>query len=133
MIEINSKIKSKIPEKLIRETVEKFFQVYKIKNKTVSVAFIGDKKMRDLNREYRKKDKTTDVLSFSGEDDFFGEILICYQQIKRQAKEYKKTAKQELIFILVHGLLHLIGMTDETENGRIKMIETGDKFISRIK
>ena len=78
MIEINNTTKYKINERLIKKTAEKFLRSRSLKNKDVSIAFIGDAKMRELNRRYRKKNKITDVLSFSGEGDkdFFGEIII---------------------------------------------------------
>ena len=129
MIEINNRTKAKIDIKLIKKVTEKFFAYYKIKNKELSIAFIGDMVMRRLNKRYRGKDRPTDVLSFRGNGNDLGEILIDYAQIKRQAKKYSKSVKEELIFILVHGLLHLIGYEDETKNGKIKMKKLGEEFI----
>jgi len=132
MIEINNKTKAKIDIKLIRKISENFFSYYKIKNKELSIAFIGDITMRQLNKQYRGKNKPTDVLSFCGDGDDLGEILIDYAQIKRQARKYSKSVKEELIFILVHGLLHLIGYEDETKKGRINMEKTGNKFVKNL-
>ena len=132
MIEINNTTKVKLDKKTIQKVTEKFLQAYKINKQDVSLAFVSDEKMHELNKQYRKKDKTTDVLSFSGEGDFLGEIIINPKQIKRQAKENKNTFQAELIFILVHGLLHLVGYDDETEKARLKMIKLGEKFISMI-
>ena len=102
----------------------------------MSVAFVGDQAMRSLNKAYRRKDKPTDVLSFvykekawPGEPELLGEIVIDYQQIKRQAKPAKKSERQELVFILVHGLLHLAGYDDKTERERLNMIKIGEEFI----
>ena len=136
MIEINNTTEYKINKKLIRKTAEKFLLSRKLGEKEVSLAFIDDKEMRRLNRNYRKKDKTTDVLSFAGEGDdhdFFGEIVISPAQIKKQAKENGNTFQGELIFILVHGLLHLAGYNDETEKDRIKMIKLGERFIKELR
>lgn len=133
MIEINNKTKSKIDTRLVEKVAEKFFDKYKIKNKSVSIAFVGDTVMAKLNNQYRKKNKPTDILSFSGEGKDFGEIIIDYSQIKRQALKYSKTVKDELIFILVHGLLHLEGYEDESEKGRLKMEELGNAFVSWFK
>lgn len=130
MIEINNRTKNKIDKKRIENVIKKFLVYYKKQNKEVSVAFIGDAEMKKLNKVYRGKDKPTDVLSFDGEGDFLGEIVIDYAQIKRQAVELKKSIKDELIFILVHGLLHLVGYNDETEKDRIKMINLGESFVN---
>lgn len=132
IIEINNKTKSKIDLKTVKTVTEKFLEKNRKKNKEVSIVFVGDKSIRKLNKEYRGKDKVTDVLSFDGEEGFLGEILIDYAQIKRQAKKFNNSTKDELIFILVHGLLHLIGYEDKTEKGRLKMEELGNKFIKNL-
>jgi len=133
IVEVNNQTKNKISIKLARQVAENFLVYYKIESKEISIAFVGDSAIKKLNREYRHQDKATDVLSFVGEGDFLGEIIIDYAQIKRQAKESGKKINEELIFILVHGLLHLIGYDDKTEKGRLKMIKLGEEFLKRIK
>lgn len=132
MIEINNKTRSRIDVEFVKKVSEKFLKKYKIKNKEVSIVFVGDSAIRKINKQYRGKDKATDVLSFEGEDEFLGEILIDYAQIKRQAKKFKNKTKDELVFILVHGLLHLLGYDDETEKGRLKMEKLGNNFIKSL-
>lgn len=131
MIEINNLAKSKVNLKLVEKTAKKFLKAHKKANCDLSIAFVGDPEMRALNKQCRKKDNITDVLSFEGEGDFLGEIIIDYAQVKRQAAEYGASAEEELIFILVHGLLHLIGYDDTTEKGREEMIRLGEKFLSK--
>jgi len=129
-IEINNQTKHKIDLRLVEKVVKVFAQAYKInKNKEISLAFVGDTEIKKLNKSYRGLNKATDILSFPGEDNFLGEIIIDYDQIKRQAVSFKNSAKKELIFILVHGLLHLIGYEDETDKEREEMIKLGEKFI----
>ena len=132
MIEINNRTKARINKKLVKTVAEKFAAKYKIKNKEVSIAFVSDSEIKKLNKQYRHKNEVTDVLSFDGEGDFFGEILIDYAQIKRQAKESSKEIDEELVFILVHGLLHLVGYDDEKEKGRVEMVRLGERFIKKI-
>lgn len=131
MIEINNKTRSYINFKLINEVTEKFLKYYKLGEKEVSIAFVGDVTIRKMNKQYRKKDKATDILSFEGESDFLGEIIIDYAQIKRQAKKYGKKVQDELVFILVHGLLHLLGYDDKTDKGADKMERLGNEFIKK--
>ncbi|MDO8592301.1 MAG: rRNA maturation RNase YbeY [bacterium] len=130
-LEINNRTKSKIDLAVVKKIASAFSRKYKLGDQELSLAFIGDAAMKKLNRKYRGQDSRTDILSFRGEADFFGELIIDYAQIKRQAKQFGQTAEHELAFILVHGLLHLIGYDDKTERERKKMIKIGEEFIKR--
>ncbi len=132
-VEINNATRSRIDTLLVRNVAERFLEVYRKKNKEVSVALVGDRTIRRLNRTYRGLDKVTDILTFEGEGDFLGEIVIDYKQIERQARRLKVGPRRELAFILVHGLLHLLGHTDETEEKRRRMIALGEKFLAENK
>ncbi|MFH1232375.1 MAG: rRNA maturation RNase YbeY [Patescibacteria group bacterium] len=133
LVEVNNQTKKKINLTLIKKTTELFLQFYNLNKKEVSIAFVNDLVSKKLNKTYRGIDKPTDVLSFSMQDvdnkNFLGEIIINYEQIKRQAEQAENTIQQELIFILVHGLLHLIGYDDATEKGAEKMEKLGKEFI----
>ena len=143
MIEINNKTKSKIDIKLIKGVARKLLTYYNkermlcdyadLNKVELSIAFVGDKTIRKLNKTYRGIDKATDVLAFSGEDEFLGEVIINCAQIKRQAKKFGNSVRQELIFILVHGLLHLLGYDDKTEKGRAEMERMGEIFVNKLK
>jgi rRNA maturation RNase YbeY len=133
MVEINNQTKNKVDLRLIERISEEFLKSRRKAGHELSIAIIGDAAMRKINRERRRIDKPTDVLSFRGEGKFFGEIILDYSQVKRQARELKKSAGDELVFILVHGLLHLAGYDDRTEKERLKMIRLGEKFIRKLK
>jgi probable rRNA maturation factor len=78
----------------------------------VVINIIGDGLMKKLNMKYRKKDKTTDVLSFNiNSDGILGELYISYPKLIKQAKEYCVTIGQELDRLTIHGILHLLGYT----------------------
>jgi probable rRNA maturation factor len=79
------------------------------KKYTLSVAYVGEKKSKEINFKYRNKNKSTNVLSFSYSKNE-GEIILCPQIIKRQAKNFDKTPKNFLGFLVIHGMLHLKGM-----------------------
>ncbi len=134
MIEVNNTTKDVICRAKLKRLGQAFLDKHKLTNKTVSVAFVSSRKMATINNTYRQKNKTTDVLSFLADqtdiDDYLGEIIIDYNQIKKQAKESKKKILDELNFILVHGLLHLLGYADETELKRQEMIKLADKFLN---
>lgn len=86
------------------------------KGQCISIHLIGDYKMRNLNRVYRGKDRTTDVLSFSAQEGEMifdehdlGDLFISIPQIRRQAKRFDISFAEECTRMLVHGTLHLLG------------------------
>ncbi|MEA3449749.1 MAG: rRNA maturation RNase YbeY [Patescibacteria group bacterium] len=131
MIEINNLSRTEIPLKKIEIIIKRFLQVYKKENKNISIAFVGDKRMQKLNQQYRNINKITDVLSFAGEGDDLGELVLNYQQIKRQYKRFSQNISEELVFILVHGLLHLLEYKDDTKKGKEEMNKLGKEFIEK--
>lgn len=134
MIEINNTTRTIIALKKVHETAERFLKKYKKSKMDISIAFIGDSAMRKLNKIYRGQDRPTDILTFAGEGSLLGEIIIDYAQIKRQARVFSGgKVNQELIFILVHGLFHLLGYEDDTEKKRLDMIRMGETFIKKLK
>ena len=100
-------------EKIINRTLE----MENVKDSTFSIVFIDDEYMHELNLKYRGIDRTTDVLSFAFEDNNkicynirqLGEIFVSIPKMKLQAKEYGHSEKRELAFLIVHGILHLLG------------------------
>jgi len=137
MIEINNKIRSNIKIKKVKEVSEQFLKIYKKEKFNISIAFVGDKTIQKLNKDYRKKNRVTDVLVFreepSDKNKDLGEIIINYAQIKRQAKIYKNSEHKELDYILIHGLLHIMGYDDKNEKGRKEMEDIGEKIIKKMK
>lgn len=129
-VEINNKTKKEINLSLILKATKLFLKSYRLNRKEVSIALVGDSVIRKLNRKYLGLDKTTDVLAFGGEKNFLGEIIINYPQIKRQAKQYGNNTEEEMIMVLVHGLLHLEGYDDRTVKTRERMEKLTNKFIS---
>jgi len=104
-----------------------------VDNKEVSLAFVSGSDIKKLNKQYRNKNQETDILSFIGDDEnFLGEIIICYSKIKEQSKERKVSIKEELVFIFIHGLLHLLGYDDQTKKGHDEMMKLGNKLCKSI-
>ena len=91
---------------------------------TVTVAIVSDARVRALNRQYRRKDKVTDVLSFpSGERGYLGDVVIAAGVAARQAREAGHTLATELRVLALHGLLHLLGYDHERDDGRMARLE----------
>jgi len=88
---------------------------YRLKNPDVTLAFVGSAAMRKLNRNFLKKDKPTDVLSFpvgrEGPDGrfFLGDIIIAAPVAARQARDKGHLLERELKLLAIHGFLHLLG------------------------
>lgn len=92
------------------------------KKYSLSIAYLSEKKIRELNKKYRNIDKSTNVLSFALHKNA-GEILLCKSVIKKQLKKFGRTFPQLLGFLVIHGMLHLKGM----EHGSI-MEKAEDKY-----
>ena len=90
----------------------------------VSILFCGDRKMRTLNRLYRKKDRPTDVLAFPAEaEGLLGDIVISVPFAARQAKRRREPPWREIDRLLLHGFLHLLGYDHETDAGEMDALE----------
>jgi probable rRNA maturation factor len=87
----------------------------------ISVAFVNDRTMRSLNRKFRGRNKTTDVLTFPGDDAC--EIVISVDRARRQAAEEKHSLPTELRYLLLHGILHGLGYDHETDSGEMDELE----------
>lgn len=103
---------------ILYKVLKRTLKLEKVKNAFFSVVLVDENKIQELNREYRKIDKVTDVISFAFEDNdkrvynnirVLGEIYICIPRMKEQAVLYGHSEVRELAFLGVHGLLHLLG------------------------
>jgi probable rRNA maturation factor len=98
----------------------------------VTIAFIDDAAMTELNQKFRKKAKTTDVLTFPADDSYneptatgrpLGDIVISLDQAKRQALDEKHSLATEIRYLLLHGLLHALGYDHESDQGQMVALE----------
>ena len=93
---------------------------------SATIAFVSDKTIRQLNRQFRGVDKATDVLSFPADDpdnSNLGDIAISVDTASAQAKENGLTFDEEVAQLILHGLLHLSGYDHETDNGEMNRLE----------
>ncbi|HQZ18431.1 MAG TPA: rRNA maturation RNase YbeY [Vicinamibacteria bacterium] len=91
----------------------------------VALVFAGDAALRRLNRDYRFKDKPTDVLSFEsqGEDMGLGDIFISVETARANAKRFSRALDRELEILALHGFLHVLGYDHETDDGEMEALE----------
>jgi probable rRNA maturation factor len=117
----NSQSKIKIDKRMIRSTVLKILKTLDCADKEISLSFVDDEKIKQLNKQYLGKDKATNVLSFSlleGEyghinPHVLGDIIISVETAQRDALYGKLTIDQEMDFLIIHGILHLLGYNHE--------------------
>ncbi len=98
------------------------------------VVFVDDKQMRSLNREYRKRDYVTDILSFESEDkSSLGELVLSVKKVKSQARLHRLTVNEELSYLLIHGVLHLLGFDHEkSKKAAKKMFQLQDEAFESL-
>jgi probable rRNA maturation factor len=85
----------------------------------------GDAEVRRLNRDFRKDDRATDVLSFPSRQSlgFLGDVAISFEHAKRQAAEYGHPVGREIEILMLHGVLHLLGFDHEKDRGQMARAE----------
>ena len=100
----------------------------------VSVTFTDDEAIRELNKQFRDKDASTDVLSFPmDEDDTLGDIVISVEHAIAQAEEYGHPLEREIAFLTVHSVLHLLGWDHErSEDEEKAMFLRQEEILSSI-
>lgn len=138
---VNLQRKTKLDTRVFSDFIERLLtSVPEAKDRAFSVAFISDRRMKELNKFFRGKNSTTDVLSFPHEPDeftsayentqlpsadrqlptvFLGDIVISVEQAQKQAAENDLTLEGEIKQLILHGLLHLCGYDHETDSGEM--------------
>jgi probable rRNA maturation factor len=89
----------------------------------VALVLAGDRTLHRLNRDYRGKDRPTDVLSFPGEAAGLGDIVISVETAERNARRLGRTLPQEIDVLALHGFLHVLGFDHEKDDGKMDRLE----------
>ena len=146
---LNAKVRNLgMSRAFIRQTVGTTLRRLAAADAQVSINYIGDRKMQTLNRHYRGNNHPTDVLAFAAlEDSVFshprfttknslsadwGDIFICVPQIRRQAKRFGVSYKEESCRMLIHGLLHLAGFDHVKPAGARAMFALQESILADI-
>lgn len=139
-------IKYRLYGKLNKNNIKAYFDTiclatYKelklCENLVFDVNIVDSKTIKYINKTYRHKDKVTDVISFANRDNkdiyvpLLGEIYICLDQAKKQAKEYGYSLKRELCFLFTHGLLHLLGFDHINPKDEKQMMNLTKKILNK--
>ena len=123
------------------EVIQKTLETEQVEHALFSVVFVGNEEIQEINKLYRGLDKVTDVISFALEDnpdDFcmdtrvLGDIYVCIPRMKEQANTYGHSEKRELSFLVVHGLLHLLGYDHMVKEEEEVMFALQDKILEGV-
>ncbi|OGZ28088.1 MAG: rRNA maturation RNase YbeY [Candidatus Nealsonbacteria bacterium RIFOXYC1_FULL_40_7] len=112
MIEIRNFTRFKLDKKLLTGLAKKVLKRENRVSESLSIVFLGERKMKDLNKNCRGKEGPTDVLSFG---DGLNEIAICPSVVKKNAEREGISFKKELSLVLAHGILHILGYSHGQE------------------
>lgn len=128
-------------EDVYRKIIETASELLSIEDDMeLSVIFVDDEKIHEINRDYRNIDRSTDVISFALEDNEqyylegmpreLGDIFISIDHAKLQAQEYGHSFYRELCFLFTHGLLHLLGFDHMEENDEKEMFALQNQILN---
>lgn len=108
----------------------------------VSLSFVSDKEIQELNKHYREMDKVTDVLSFPQYEDLnelpeegvipLGDVVICMEQAERQAEEFGHSLERELVYLFIHSICHLLGYDHMEEADRQEMRAKEERIMDQL-
>lgn len=129
MIEVNNLTKEKIKAGFLIKIAQ---EVLRKEKRNLSIALVGEKRMKELNRKYRRKNRATDVLSFAQKEIGLGEIVLCPSQIKKNSRKLSITFIKELVKVLIHGILHLQGYDHEKSEKEAKFMENKENYYLKL-
>lgn len=98
----------------------------------LSIALVDDDRIKELNSIYRREDKATDVLSFPLDEELLGDVVISVPRARDQSEEYGCTLEFELSFLVVHGVLHLLGFDHEEDEERTDMRKREKRILAEL-
>ena len=130
-----------MPVSTLKKVAQTTFEVTGMPAGEISLVICDDIFIAELNREYRRKNRPTDVLSFSMDGNevcndanpVLGDIVISVQTAAVQARDQGTTIEEEFIFLFIHGLLHLLGYTHDHGDDEKVMMDMTSEILSGIK
>ena len=158
MIEINNLTTNPVDEeflkKIAKKVLEEELEISKYRNIELSIALVGQGRIKELNKRYRGKNRVTDVLAFGENSKWgpnkvwegggrvgvqipnskikgLGEIVICLREVKKNVKRLSSTFEKELARVLIHGILHLLGEDHEKSKTEAERMREKEEYYLR--
>ena len=123
--------KIKINKEFLKEKITRLENIIKPPPKKISIYLVNNRTIKSLNKKFLKKNGFTDVISFKYSKDF-GELLISLEECKKNAEIYSNTLEEEVLYVIIHGILHLKGYKDYNEKEKKEMFLLQDKIFNMI-
>jgi probable rRNA maturation factor len=123
------------PSRKLKTIALKVLELLEQNQAELSLALVSNAEIRKLNAKYRKKDYPTDVLSFPVEDRLpagkrlLGDVIISVEKARQQAKERRRSLDQEVVTLLIHGVVHLLGYDHERSAKDARVMDRLEKKI----
>jgi len=127
----------KIPSRRLKRVAQVLLRLARREDAELSVVLIGNAEMQRLNARFRHKDYPTDVLSFPAANNLptearlLGDVIISVDKAAAQAKEQRRTFDQEMVTLLIHGIVHLLGYDHERSAREARIMTRMEKKMAR--
>jgi len=127
----------KFPGRKLKKIAQKVLEIVEQDQAELCLVLVGNAEIRKLNAKFRKKDYPTDVLSFPAGDrlpegvPILGDVVISVEKAKAQSKERRRTLNEEIVTLLIHGIVHLLGYDHERSSKDARIMERLEKKIYR--
>ncbi|HSW54504.1 MAG TPA: rRNA maturation RNase YbeY [Ignavibacteriaceae bacterium] len=123
---------SSINKKTVHKLISSLRKEFNLSISFLSISFVSSSELRDINKEYLNHDYETDIITFNYSkklQDIDGEILISFEEARRNAKKYDVTYGKELCRLVIHGMLHLLNFDDNNKENKKIMKRMENKLI----
>ncbi len=117
---------------LLEKVIETAAELEGYSGGEVSVAFVRNQQIKELNKKYRNRNEVTDVLSFPIDQEILGDIIISAQRAAVQAEEYGHSLTRELAYLTVHGMLHLFGYDHHGQEEKDEMRQKEERVLTEL-
>ena len=122
----------------LKKIFKEFISFFSLDEVNIEVSFCKSEEMQRINKQFRHKDKTTNVLSFPDKDltkisnTCIGEILVCNDVLEKESVEQNKNVFDHFVHLIIHSMLHMVGYGHDEVNDAILMENKEVKFLSQI-
>lgn len=134
---LNKQRKYPLDHVQVMDWTRRILLLQKFEDGEVSIVFVNNRRIRIYNRDYRKIDRATDVLSFPMLEGFgselhpafLGDVMISLEMTEVEARHYQREMSEQLLILLIHGILHLVGYDHERSDREEKKMTRRERFV----